>query len=118
MVTRLKDHLGQGLPEDPSSKEDENSAVRVQHDGNVTPRLEQSEGEEAVGQEEEVVKLANERGAETEGAVRSQERLEPGAGVQHWEELFLEVYNEEFAEERNVVAAVIAVPDGEESKST
>jgi hypothetical protein len=46
----------------------------------------------------------------------SQERLKPGAGVKHREELFLEVYDQEFAEEGDVVAAVVAVPDGEEGE--
>ena len=69
-------------------------------------------------QEKKIVDFSYDRSTKAESAILSQERLKPGAGVQHWEELFLEVYDQEFAEEGDVVAAVVAVPDGEEGEST
>ena len=68
--------------------------------------------------EKEIVEFSYDGSAKAQSTVLSQERLKPGAGVQHWEELFLEVYDQEFAEEGDVVAAVVAVPDGEEGKGS
>jgi len=71
-----------------------------------------------VRQEKKIVDFSYDRSTKAESAILSQERLKPGARVQHWEELFLEVYDQEFAEEGDVVAAVVAVPNGQEGEST
>ena len=118
LLLRLKDHLCQRSPQDPGAKEGEDPAVGVHHDRQVPLRLQQREGHEAVRKEEEVVQLAAHVAGVSEGLVSGQERLEPGASVEHWEELLFEVYYQELAEEGDVVAAVVAVPHGQEDEDT
>ncbi len=50
--------------------------------------------------------------------VAGDQGLQPGAGVQDWEELFFEVNDDELEEEGDVVAAVVAVPNRQKEEDT
>ena len=67
-------------------------------------------------QEDEVVDLSADVGGPLSGPATSQQRLQPGARVEHREELLFEVDDDKFEEESDVVSAVVAVPDRQENE--
>lgn len=113
-----QNRLCQGLPDNEGPEDEEDRAIGVQHDGEVFLRLQKQEGEEAMGQEDQVVDLSAKVGGPLSGHATSQQRLEPGAGIEHGEKLFFEVDDDELEEECDVVSAVISVPDGQEDENT
>ena len=84
---RCQDQLCEGFPEVPGTEEEEDAEVGVGHDWEILPGLEEREWKEAVGQEDEVVDLADDPSHKVDCGVLLEQGLQPRAVVQHCEEL-------------------------------
>lgn len=114
----FQDQPCQRPPKNVGAEDEGDGAVGVLHDRQVLIRREHQERQEAVRQEEEVVHLSADVGGPPGDRVSLQQRLQPGALVNHQKEILLEVHDDELVDERDVVAAVVAVPDRQEDEGS
>ena len=75
------------FPDEPRTEEGKNAKVGVGHDGQILAVLEKRKWKETMRQEEQVIDLAADPSGKIEGWIFLEQRLKPGAVVEHCEEL-------------------------------